>query len=86
MGTFRTVTTELQCQKCDAWFTAGIQFKTGDDGDMPEYAIGDRAEDIEPGVYNGLGDAFCPQCAAMWIEDERRAHFECLAREVETGW
>lgn len=85
MGTFRTLHATLRCLKCAASHCFGIQFKTGDDAEMSEYALDDLADDIAPGVYDGLTDAFCPDCHRRWVEDEKRAHFDCLADEVETG-
>jgi hypothetical protein len=52
---------------------------------MPEYAVGDVAEDVQPGLYDGLGEAYCPPCQGRWIEDEKREHFNVLATEVESG-
>lgn len=75
MGTFRTVSADLNCLRCAATYACAIQFKTGHDEAMPDYAVGDIAEDVEPGFYDGIGDAYCPTCSRYWIEDEKRAHF-----------
>ncbi|APR80987.1 Hypothetical protein A7982_06334 [Minicystis rosea] len=52
---------------------------------MPEYRPGDVAEDLAPGIYEGLADAFCSACAARWVEDEKRVHLACLADDIEAG-
>lgn len=85
MGTYRTLNTSLSCRRCGASYPAGVQFKTGDDGSMPEYRPGDVAADLAPGVYEGLAGAFCSACQARWIEDEKRAHFALLADDLEAG-
>lgn len=85
MGTFRTLKATLQCLKCDAPHNFDIQFKTGDDSAMSEYGIEDLADDIAPGVYDGLADCFCTQCHRRWVDHEKRVHFDLLGDEVDAG-
>jgi hypothetical protein len=85
MGTFRTLKAVQQCSHCAASFTCSIQFKTGDDAAMPEHDVEDVVNDVAPGSYDGTADAFCPPCEALWAIEEKRAHFDCLALEVESG-
>lgn len=85
MGTFRTLTATLRCLKCDALGPFDIQFKTGDDVAMSVYGIEDLADDIAPGVYDGVADSFCSHCHGRWVEDEKRAHFDLLGDEVDAG-
>ena len=85
MGTFRTLRTTLRCSKCDASQDFDIQFKTADDAAMSEYGMEDLADDVAPGVYDGLADSFCAHCHRRWVEDEKRAHFGSLGDEVDAG-
>jgi hypothetical protein len=85
MGVFRTVFCALKCQRCAAPFEAGVQFKTGNDYEMPRYDAGDVVADLAPGSYEGFAPAFCAGCEPRWIADAKRAHFEVLAASVEDG-
>lgn len=82
MGVYRTLNATQSCLKCKDLYACSIQFKTGDDGDMAEYGIECVAHDLAPGLYEGIADAFCPACEQVWAEDEKYAHFNCLAQEV----
>jgi hypothetical protein len=85
MGTFRILTTSLSCLRCGAAHSVGVQFKTGDDYAMPEYQVGDVAQDVAPGSYEGIADAYCTSCQSRWIADEKHVQFELLADDVAVG-
>ena len=85
MGTYRILNTTLRCRRCDASHRVAVQFKTGHDRAMPEYEDGDLIPDVEPGVYEGIVDAYCPPCMSRWVGDEKRLHFDLLADDVAAG-
>lgn len=85
MGTFRILSATLSCLRCGADRPVEVQFKTGDDGAMPEYQVGDVAADVEPDVYDGIADAYCAPCMSRWIVDEKQVWFGLLSEEIAAG-
>jgi len=85
MGTYRTLHAGLACVRCGVVRRAEVQFKTGDDRAMPDYEIGDRADDVAPDLYEGVADAYCSSCMRDWIDDEKRAWCQVLAEDVAAG-
>lgn len=71
MTNFRTLDTTLRCLRCGAQHDEQVQFEAG--------------AEAAPGHYEGVAEAFCPECESLWVEFEKRTHFEQLAREVELG-
>jgi hypothetical protein len=65
----------------------GIQFKTGDDSAMREYGLNDLADDIAPGVYEGIAESrgatllICPKWTALSL----LAPFEFDRGQYETA-
>ena len=63
-----------------------MQFYTDDDRKMPEYIVGQLVPALKPGTsYEGIADAFCSNCMREWVEDEKIANFEELAKSIEAG-
>jgi hypothetical protein len=86
MDMFSTVTTDLACERCGSTYRTGVEFKTGEDWALPVYEAGQVVPALPSGSdYEGIADAFCPDCARRWIADERVAHFDALADDVEIG-
>jgi hypothetical protein len=85
MDTFRILSTTLSCLRCGADRRVDVQFKTGDDGAMPEYQVGDVVADVDPDVYEGITDAYCAPCMSRWIVDEKRVWFELMSEEISAG-
>jgi hypothetical protein len=85
VGVFRTLRIQSACLHCKAAFASGVQFKTGDDWEMPEHAEGDVVHDVQPGVYEGLADAYCAYCFVRWVAAEGKAHFAAIANDVQSG-
>lgn len=86
MGLFSTVRIALPCLRCGSPYPADVQFKTGEDWDLPVYESGDPAPRLQPGeCYEGIADSFCEGCLARWRIDEKLAAFEEFARRVEAG-
>jgi hypothetical protein len=51
--------TELNCQSCGIKYRNDVQFKTGDDYELPEYEEGQVVEALLPGsTFEGTADAF----------------------------
>jgi hypothetical protein len=83
MGLCRTLHTTLACQRCGVDHAVDVQFKTGDDRCASEYRPGGHAYDLAPEVFEGIADAYCATCSRLWVEEEKHAHFELLAADVE---
>lgn len=85
MGLFSTLEATLPCRKCNKAFLSEVQFKTGDDRNLPIYAVGDSVKLPADTEYEGLAKAYCPTCQAEWRSAEKSAHFQELANSVSAG-
>ncbi len=64
MGAYRTISASLPCRRCAMSFLCEVQFKTGDDYNMPHHREGEQSADLEPNTtYEGISDSLCPGCA-----------------------
>jgi hypothetical protein len=86
MGVYSTVVAELECERCHSTYRTDAQVYTDDDREMPEYIAGQLVPAPKPGTtYEGIADAFCSNCMREWVEDEKVANFEELAKAIKAG-
>jgi hypothetical protein len=84
VGLYSTVMAELDCQRCGRPYQADVQFYTEDDSGLPVYVEGQAVPALPPGAtFEGIADSYCRDCMRRWIQDEKAAHFEQVARGVE---
>jgi hypothetical protein len=86
MGFFRILATTTSCFRCAKEFGNPLQFKTdGDDREMQEYVAGDCDAGLAPGEYEGIGEAFCPDCQLSHRRDENELQFTFLLESIRDG-
>lgn len=88
MGLFRSVHTELPCERCGQPFRVDVQFKTGADWQEvyeagQELSAGECLELEER--YEGIADRYCARCYLEWRCAEEAVQHEAMAEYVEGG-
>jgi hypothetical protein len=82
---YRSLYTQLPCERCGRVRRVEIQFKTGQDR-CERYDVGDRARDLEPGsAHEGCVRRFCHPCTYDYHLAESDAHHDVIAGLVESG-
>jgi hypothetical protein len=88
MGTFRSLSAELPCERCHRVRPVDVQFKTGSDW-QERYVLGQLVQEQGPMEigkgYPATLERFCADCSDAYWLDEAMAKHEALARLVEQG-
>ena len=86
MALYTTVMTTRSCHKCGRECRCDVQFKTGEEkGQLPHCDEFETLPAAPPGTYEGLVDAYCPECLVRRMNDETEAQLLVLAESVTRG-